>query len=215
MLFDLYEIAQEATDRAGVELRTGTDWRSLRRSISLLILDWASHGYNLFTIEERTLTTVIGQTQYTLGADVIDITDIVVRENDGTTSQFDYSMSRMPFAQYSNTANKLSPGRPTRFAVLRQTTPSLFVHMSPDQAYTIHYWVLKMLSNGVTGSDALPIPDRFIPAFIAGLAYFTALKRNIDRVDRLKGDYDETFQRAKDEDRDRASFFVKPYSPRI
>lgn len=210
MDFDFYECATEASELAEAPLKLGADWKSVRRSAALVMRDFANRGYNLFSVVEGTVALTAGQASYALPATLIDVTDAVIRENAATAEQFDFVMSRMPQAQYSSTANKLLESRPTQFTVRRTPTPTLYVYPTSDVDRTLVYWGLQHSTEPTSGTDTIPLPLRFTPAFIAGLAYHLAIKRNPGKVQLLKAHFDETMQLAVEEDRDRASFFVMP-----
>jgi len=70
---DMAEITEEAFERCGLELRTGYDSRTARRSLNLLFADWANRGLNLWTVEQITqtmaqLSTSSAVATYPLGA---------------------------------------------------------------------------------------------------------------------------------------------------
>jgi hypothetical protein len=61
-----------------------------------------------------------------------------------------------------------------------------------------------------TFTNTMDLPFRFYPCLAAGLAYYLSLKKNPKMTPMLKTIYEEEFQRAAEEDRDRASFNVVP-----
>lgn len=216
MIFDIHEIFEEAAEMAGTELRTGYDFKSARRSLALLLREWATRGYNLYSIAEGTINLVQGQTDYLLPANTIDVTDCAIRENPGTAQQFDISLARITLTEYFDTPNKLTEARPSQFIVRRTTTPTLVVWAAPDQAYTLYYSRLVMAAEPSTGSELPALPDRWIPAMTAGLALRIAMKRPAlaDRVQGLAGEYEKMLMLAQDEDRDRAPLRIAPYRGR-
>ena len=119
---DLNEMIEEAYERAGIEVRTGYEFRTARRSLNLLTIEWANRGINLWTIEEGTITLVTGQPVYPIPEDTIDLLDHVVRQNSGTASnQTDVSITRISESTYSTIPNKLTTGRPIQVWINRQT----------------------------------------------------------------------------------------------
>jgi hypothetical protein len=119
---DLNDLIEEAYERAGVEVRTGYEFRTARRSLNLLTIEWANRGINLWTIQEGAITLVAGQAVYPLPADTIDLLDHVVRQNNGSTSnQSDINISRISESTYSTIPNKLANGRPIQVWVNRQS----------------------------------------------------------------------------------------------
>lgn len=118
---DLNELVEEAFERAGLELRSGYDLRTARRSLNLLTIEWANRGINLWTIEQGQIPMVTGQASYPFPADTIDLLDQVIRQNNGTTNQIDINISRISESTYSTIPNKLTQGRPIQVWINRQT----------------------------------------------------------------------------------------------
>ena len=119
---DLNDLIEEAYERAGLQVRSGYDFRTARRSLNLLTIEWANRGINLWTIEEGVIPMVTGQAVYPIPADTIDLLDHVVRQNNGTAStQTDINISRISESTYSTIPNKLANGRPIQVWVNRQT----------------------------------------------------------------------------------------------
>ena len=214
----LTEIIQEAYDRAGVVMRSGYEYRSARRSIDLMMQEWANRGINLWTVEEGSQLLAPGTATYTLPADTVDLIDHVIRTSPGNVaSQADLTINRMSVSNYSTIPNKLSTGRPIRIYVDRQITPKFTVWPVPDasQQYTLVYWRLRRIQDaGSPGTNTMDMPFRFMPALVAGLAYNLAMKSPgaEARVPALKAVYEEQFQLAADEDRSRASVRFLPYT---
>jgi hypothetical protein len=120
--FDLQfqEIAEEAYERCGVEMRTGYQLRTARRSMNLLTIEWANRGINLWTIEQGEIPLNTGQVSYTLPLDTIDLLDHVVRTGTGT-NQIDINITRISETTYSQIPNKLAQGRPIQVWINRQS----------------------------------------------------------------------------------------------
>ena len=87
---DVSEYIEEAFERCGVEVRTGYDLKTARRSLNLLLAEWANRGLNQWTIKQRSFTVTQSDGTYPLGTDIIDILSVVVKR-DGT----DYSLDRL------------------------------------------------------------------------------------------------------------------------
>jgi len=119
---DLNDLIEEAYERAGIEVRTGYEFRTARRSLNLLTIEWANRGINLWTIQEGQIVLNTAQLIYPLPADTIDLLDHVIRQNTGSTSnQSDINISRISESTYSTIPNKLAQGRPIQVWVNRQT----------------------------------------------------------------------------------------------
>ena len=219
---DLTELVEEAFERCGQELRTGYDLRTARRSLNLLTIEWANRGINLWTIEQGTIPMVQGTNTYDLPTDTIDLLEHQIRTNAGqTNNQTDITISRISVSTYSTIPNKLAQGRPIQVWINRQSgatyptgsnpdrNPQITVWPTPDQSnyYTFVYWRMRRIQDAGTGVNTQDIPFRWLPCMVAGLAYYLSLKLpNMDpnRVMGLKADYEQQFQFASEEDREKA-----------
>ena len=203
---DVSDYIEEAFERCGLELRTGYDLKTAKRSLNLLFADWANRGLNQWTIAQRTQTVTADDADYDLGTDVIDVLSMVVRR-----STTDFSMSRVSRDEYLSIPNKTTTGRPTQFFIDRQITPKIKVWPTPENSTDVlHFDCLTRIEDADTFTNTVEVPFRFYPCLAAGLAYYIAIKKAPDRIQLLKAIYDEEFDRAQAEDRDRASFNVTP-----
>ena len=203
---DVSDYVEEAFERCGLEVRTGYDLKTAKRSINLMLAEWANRGLNQWTIVQRTQTVTSGTTEYTLNADIIDILSVaVVRDNTY------YPLERISRDAYLAIPNKTSSGRPTQFFLDRQITPNLKIWLSPENSTDVLYYdALTRMDDADTYTNTLDIPFRFYPCLAAGLAYYIAIKRAPDRIQLLKSVYEEEFDRAMAEDRDRSSTTISP-----
>ena len=203
---DVGEIIEEAYERCGLEVRTGYDARTARRSLNLMFADWANRGLNLWTVKQGTITLTAGQAQETLTDDVVDLLEVTLRR-DGT----DYEVERISRGEYATLPNKTTQGRPSQFYFDRQIDPVINLWSVPENStdQLIYYYVRR-----IEDADALvnttDMPFRFYPCMVAGLAYYMAMKRAPERVQLLKSVYEEEFQRAADEDEDRTPLKLQP-----
>jgi hypothetical protein len=204
---DVADYIEEAFERCGLEVRTGYDLKTAKRSLNLMLADWANRGLNQWTIKQRSLTLVANDGEYDLATDVIDVLSVVVR-----VSGTDYSLERLSRDEYLTIPTKTTSGRPNQFFLDRQLTPNLKVWPVPDSSttYTIYYDALTRMDDADTFTNTMDLPFRFYPCLAAGLAYYLSLKKNPKMTPMLKTIYEEEFQRAAEEDRDRASFNVVP-----
>ena len=202
---------EEAFERCGLEVRTGYDLRTAKRSLNLLFADWANRGLNRWTITQTSITLSQGTTEYTLAADTIDILSAVIRENAGSSNQLDVTVNRIGRDTYLNLSSKLSQGKPTQYYVDRQITPKFRVFPTPNATYTLVVDRLTRIEDADSATDTVDVPFRFYPCLAAGLAYYLAIKKAPDRIQILKAIYDEEFDRAETEDRDRTSLKLLPY----
>jgi len=280
---DVAEYVEEAFERCGLEVRTGYDLTSARRSLNLLFADWANRGLNRWTIEQATLplasgiaiypagtltmtvaasgsfsvaetitggtsgatasitsirsttaiditipegtfvaaetitgatsgatTTVSAAISLTTIQSTIDVLSAVIRTGTGS-GQTDVAISRISRDAYINIATKNSSSRPTQFYVDRLITPSIKLWPTPDNnTYTLVYDKLTRIDDVDNPQNTVDVPFRFYPCLSAGLAYYISLKRAPQRTQILKAVYEEEFERAAAEDRDRASLSLTP-----
>jgi hypothetical protein len=210
------EIFEEAYERAGLEMRSGYDLKTARRSLNLLTLEWQNRGLNLFTIEAGTLAVTAGTATYTLPADTIDIIEHQIRTGTGA-NQIDTSLERVSVSTYAQQTNKNTQGRPTQIYVQRlptETKVTLWPVPDNTTAYTISYFRLKGidgLSSGV-GAAISSVPPRFVPCLVAGMAYYIAMKKNPQMAANLKQEYEFQFQLAAGEDEETASIRFVPFN---
>ena len=119
---DVNDLIEEAFERCGKELRTGYDFRTARRSLNLLTIEWANRGINLWTIEQGVIPMATGQAMYPIPVDTIDLMDMVIRTNNGVQSnQVDINISRISEPTYMTLPNKLAQGRPIQVWINRQS----------------------------------------------------------------------------------------------
>lgn len=209
---DLTDLIEEAYERAGLELRTGYDLRTAIRSLNFLMIEWANKGLNLWTVEQATTALTSGTAQYDLGATTIDVIEHVIRDSNGN----DIQLERIGMSAYAAIVNKTQSGKPNCIWVERLTTGTrVNLWPVPDMDYTLVYWRLRRMQDAGTAVNTPDVPFRFIPALVAGLAYMIAMKRPEAQAvaPSLKAVYDEAFQLAADEDRDRSSLWFVPDKP--
>ena len=219
---DLNLLIEEAFERCGAELRTGYDLRTARRSLNLLTIEWANKGINLWTIEQGSIPMVQGQITYDLPVDTIDLFDHVIRTQTGQ-AQTDININRISADTYLTIPNKNAQGRPIQVWINRQSGaqnpsgiqyPNINVWPAPDQNnfYTFVYFRLRRIQDAGEGIATQDIPFRMLPAMVAGLAYHLSLKipGALERSVMLKGMYDEAWEQAADEDREKAPLRLAP-----
>ena len=213
---DFTEIAEEAWERAGREMRSGYDLRTARRSMNLLTIEWQNRGINMWTIDSGTTNLVQGTATYALPADTIDLLEQVIRTDAGSTSkQSDLSLSRITVSTYSSIPNKLSEGRPIQVYIDRgQVNPSMTLWPVPDKSstYVLNYWRMRRIEDAGSGIQTSDVNFRFLPPLVAGLAYYVAMKdpELVDRIPMLKAAYEESYDLAAGEDREKASLHLIP-----
>lgn len=214
---DLNEYVEEAFERCGAELRTGYDLKTARRSMNLLFADWANRGINLWTVEQGTIPLTQGTATYNLPNDTVDLIEHVIRTGAGNVStQVDLTITRISVSTYASIPNKLQQARPIQLWINRQTpTPTVTVWPVPDQTsnYQLIYWRLRRIQDaGAGGTYTQDVPFRFIPCLVAGLAYYLSMKvpGAMERMQVLKQQYDEAWDLASTEDREKAAVRFVP-----
>ena len=210
--------------------------RTARRSLNLLFADWANRGINMWTIEQGQIPLVQGTNTYDLPVDTVDLIEHVIRTNPGVqNTQADLTISRISVDTYATIPNKLQQARPIQVWINRQSgatyagdstttppvgidAPKIVVWPTPDQGtvsapyYTFVYWRLRRIHDAGNGVNTMDIPFRFLPCLIAGLSYYLALKiPGADaRLPILKQQYDEAWDLASSEDREKAPIRFVP-----
>jgi hypothetical protein len=201
--------------------------------LNLLTIEWANRGINLWTIEQGEIPMVQGQITYDLPVDTIDLLDHVVRTQTGQ-GQTDINITRISVSTYSTIPNKNAQGRPIQVWINRQSGatypvggqpegtnpatgvdhPNINVWPAPEQSnyYTFVYWRLRRIQDAGNGLTTQDIPFRFIPCMVAGLAYHLSKKipGALERTQMLKMEYEELWQQAADEDREKAALRLAP-----
>lgn len=220
---DLNTIIEESFERCGAELRTGYDFRTAKRSLGLLLMDWANRGINLWTLQTDTKTLTYNVGTYDLDEDTVDLLDHVIRTGSGTNQQ-DINITRISSSTYLSIPNKNATGRPIQIWINRRTgatgadnvivKPQFTVWPLPDNTTTwtlVYTRLVRMFDpgNGVNGQD---VPFRFLPCMVAGLAYMLSMKipGAMDRTQVLKAQYDEAWDLAAGEDREKAAVRFVP-----
>lgn len=203
-----HELVEEAWERAtGGEIRSGYQLRTARRSLNLLLSDFANRGLNMWTYEEGSIPLVQGTATYDLPEDTVDLIEHVVRTGTGN-SQSDLHLSRISVSTYSTIPNKTTQGRPIQMFIERLITPRVTVWPAPDKdgTYTLVYWRLRRLQDGGNGMDTQDVPFRFVPCLVAGLAFYIGMKvpEAAPRLQMLKQEYEEAWLLAGTEDREKA-----------
>jgi len=224
---DIAEIAEEAFENCGLEMRTGNDMRTVRRSLNYLALEWQNKGINLWTIEEQTIASSViaaGTPTYNIDIDTISILDAVIRTDDADVDlQNDIVINRMSSTTYSQLPGKLTTGRPVQYwfnrigvrnvtsSTDRNSTVTFWPVPDTSNKYTFVYWRMRRIADfSGSAANTSDVPDRFIPALAAGLSWKIAIKRAPARTEYLKSIYDSVFLEATQEDREKEDFIIHP-----
>ena len=178
---DLADSMEEAFERAGLELRSGYDYKTARRSLNLMMLEWQNRGLNLWSVDFATQALTAGTNQYTLDGKVLDIIEAFVRTNAGEVNQqFDQSMPRISVSQYSNLSNKLTQSKPLQYYVERNVDSiTINVWPTPDDQETYqfgYYYMERVEEAGNSAANNIDVPARFLPCSVSGLEYQVSMK---------------------------------------
>ena len=214
---DLSDIIEEAYERAGLELRSGYDYKTARISLDLLMLEWQNRGLNLWTVKNASQTLTAGTSSYDLTAEKIEIIEASLRTDAGDSSnQSDLTMERISVVQYSHLTNKLTEGRPLQYFVgssPENITINLWPVPDSQETYVFNYYYLERIEDsGKPASNNIDVPDRYLPCLVSGLAYNIALKRpeSAQYVPALKEIYEEQWNLVSDAFREKAALYVTP-----
>ena len=202
---------EEAFELAGIELRTGYDAETARRSLNIMFADWSNRGVNLWTIEQVTTNLTAGTSSYTFNSFDIDILSAVIRKTD-SGNDTDLQIERIGRSEYLNIPDKDAKGRPTQYFVDRQISPVVKLWPTPDTAstYKLISYNVQRIDDVSTSAEDPEIPSRFMPCLTSGLAYYIAMKKTPERVGLLKQQYEQDFKLAADEDSPRVSLRLTP-----
>jgi len=193
---DVGELIEEAYERCGLEMRTGYDARTARRSLNLMFADWANRGLNLWTVKQETVSVVSGTATYTLDATYVDLLEVVLRNSSNT----DFTLTQMSRNEYLTIPNKTATGQPSQYFFDRQTIPTITLWSTPNASFTLVYYYVRRIQDADSLTNTTDAPFRFLPCMAAGLAYYISIKKAPDRIQILKTLYEEEFQRAAAED---------------
>tara|TARA_R100000935_G_scaffold3466_1_gene8896 strand:+ start:108 stop:773 length:666 start_codon:yes stop_codon:yes gene_type:complete len=206
------DFIEEAFERCGLELRTGYDLVTAKRSINLMLAEWANRGLNQWTIQEETLTVIENTLNYTLNSNVVDVLDCSLRRVEGSTTT-DLSMGRLSRSEYLNIPTKSTTGRPSQFFLDKQNSAILKIWPAPENSTDVLVFnKIVRMDDADTALNTMDMPFRFYPCFAAGLAYYISVKKAPEKTQMLKQMYEEEFDRASSTDEDRASFRIRPYT---
>ena len=214
---DIGDILEEAYDLCGMEMRSGYDYRSAKRALNLVFLEWQNKGLNLWSIEQNSQALTAGTSSYALPSSALDVVDAFIRTDSGDTNkQFDQRLNRISRTEYNHQANKLNKAKPTQYFVDKNTgTLQIVLWSTPDDAetYTLVYdYIQKIEDAGTVASNNADVPARYLPCLTYALAYNLACKipESIQRVPMIKQRYDELWNEVSDADRERASVRFVP-----
>ena len=236
--FAVEEIIEEAYERIGVQVSSGYQLKTARRSLNILFQEWGNRGIHYWEVGEANIDLIEGQAEYnffratgdgtsavtnpanTYG--VADVLEATLRSNRTQTTQTDSSLTKISRATYSALSSKLSKGTPAQFFVQRfvdKTTITVYPTAdSSNASKDLHFYYLKRIQDvDSTYTDATDLPYRFVPCMVSGLAFYLSQKVNPQLTQTMKLLYEDELARALSEDGSAASTYITPknYYPNI
>ena len=208
---DIDEVIQEATEMIGGEDTLGHEPASARRSINLMLKDWQNRGVLLWSTSVSNVTVSASLANYSLSSSTVDALEVVINRDDT-----DLQLERITPEEYLLIPNKTQKGRPNQYSIRRgRDNPVLSLWPLPDNSTDILKIELVSELQDVNKSaiQNADLPKRFLPCLTCGLAYYMAMKRPLvpeNRIMMLKANYEELLMRAMEEDRERASMYLRP-----
>lgn len=208
---DIDEVIQEATEMIGGEDTLGHEPASARRSINLMLKDWQNRGVLLWSTSVSSVTVSASVTAYSLASSTVDALEVVLNRDDT-----DIQLERITPEEYLLIPNKTQTGRPSQYSIRRgRDNPTLSVWPIPENSTDVLKIELVSELQDVNKSaiQNADLPKRFLPCLTCGLAYYMAMKRPLvpeNRIMMLKANYEELLMRAMEEDRERASMYLRP-----
>jgi|TARA_R100000084_G_scaffold47056_1_gene19479 hypothetical protein len=208
---DIDEVIQEATEMIGGEDTLGHEPASARRSINLMLKDWQNRGVLLWSTSVSNVTVSASVANYSLSSSTVDALEVVINRDDT-----DLQLERITPEEYLLIPNKTQKGRPNQYSIRRgRDNPVLSLWPLPDNSTDVLKMELVSELQDVNKSaiQNADLPKRFLPCLTCGLAYYMAMKRPLvpeNRIMMLKANYEELLMRAMEEDRERASMYLRP-----
>ena len=208
---DIDEVIQEATEMIGGEDTLGHEPASARRSINLMLKDWQNRGMLLWSTSVSNVTVSASLANYSLSSSTVDALEVVINRDDT-----DLQLERITPEEYLLIPNKTQKGRPNQYSIRRgRDNPVLSLWPLPDNSTDVLKMELVSELQDVNKSaiQNADLPKRFLPCLTCGLAYYMAMKRPLvpeNRIMMLKANYEELLMRAMEEDRERASMYLRP-----
>lgn len=205
---DFAEIMDDAIAMTGGEPADAFLHRYGRRAANRVLTDWANRSLNLWQMVSTTMVLSAGVSTYALPDDCLDVTEVQFRD-DTSGSDVDLTMGRLSRSEYASLSNKASQGRPSSYVVLRELDNArLIVWPTPDTASAeeLYYWYIQKNQDVTSAAENIGVPDRFLPAFVAGLAFeLGKVRPTVDggKLSYLKQEYEGLLIRAQNEDRER------------
>ena len=207
---DVAVAIEEAYELAGLEARTSYDAVTARRSLNIMFADWSNRGVQMWEVSKTTTTLTEGTSEYDINAYDIDILDAYIQK---TVSSIvtDYSINRIDRNEFIGIPTKATKARPTQYWLERLKTPVIHLYPTPENSTDkLIYYVWQRIQDSTASVNDVDIPSRFMPPLVSGLAYYLCLKKNVQKVELLKGQYEQDLMNALQYDEDRSSIRLGP-----
>jgi hypothetical protein len=212
---DIDDIIEDAYERCGIRTNSGYNIKSARRSLNILFSEWGNRGVHLWKVELKTQSLTSGTATYATPSDCSDVLEAYISTTNAITSNTnDISLDKIDRSAYAALPNKGQTGQPSQYFVDRQITPTVTLYLTPDaNTYTfLKYYYISRIQDAGAYTNQANVPYRFLPCMISGLAYYLGQKVSPDRVQGLKLIYEDEIQRALEEDSQRTSSYISPYT---
>ena len=212
---DIDDVIEEAYERCGIRNTKGYDLKSSRRSLNLLFSEWGNRGVHLCKVELKNQLMTAGTITYTTPQDCSDVLEAYVSTSQNVTSSTnDISLNKIDRSAYAALPNKGQTGQPSQYYVNRQITPEINLYLAPDcTTYTyLKYYYIQRIQDAGSYTNQADLPYRFLPCMVSGLAFYLSQKYAPERIQDLKLLYEDELQRALEEDSQRTSVFISPYT---
>jgi hypothetical protein len=212
---DIDDVIEESFERCGIRNTKGYDLKSSRRSLNLLFSEWGNRGIHLWKVELKNQLLTAGTITYSTPTDCSDVLEAYVSTSESITSSTqDVSLTKIDRSAYAALPNKGQTGQPSQYYVDRQITPTISLYLAPDTiTYTyLKYYYIQRIQDAGAYTNQTDLPYRFLPCMVSGLAFYLSQKYAPERVQPLKLLYEDELERALQEDGQRTSLFISPFT---
>ena len=207
---DVATAIEEAYELAGLEARTSYDAVTARRSMNIMFADWSNRGVQMWEISKVELTLTEGDNDYSINAYDVDILDAYIQRSVSDIVT-DYVIDRIDRNEYVGIPNKATKARPTEFWLERVKTPIIHLYPTPENSTDkLIYYVWQRIQDSTASVNDVDIPSRFMPPLVSGLAYYLCLKKNVQKLEIIKQQYEQDLMNALKYDEDRSSIRLVP-----
>jgi len=212
---DIDDVIEESFERCGIRNTKGYDLKSSRRSLNLLFSEWGNRGIHLWKVELKNQLLTAGTITYSTPTDCSDVLEAYVSTSQSITSSTqDVSLTKIDRSAYAALPNKGQTGQPSQYYVDRQTTPTISLYLAPDaNTYTfLKYYYIQRIEDAGAYTNQADLPYRFLPCMVSGLSFYLSQKYAPERIQALKLLYEDELERALQEDGQRTSLYISPFT---